>query len=101
VVQIYKLGDPLSNLDDPVAVIERSGERERATAGAVAIHQVDETVWVIVGDWGNRYIDFYKADIGSKDGKIQFHKTGEVDMMNHAKDGWINPLARAYQNINL
>jgi len=81
-VQIYKLGDPLSDLKEPVAVIERSGERERATAG-------------------NRHMDFYRADIGSTDGKIQFHKTGEVDMAGYRKDGWIDPVARSFQNINL
>lgn len=101
VVQIYKLGDPLSDLGEPVAVIERSGERERATAGAVAVHQFGESLWVVVGDWGNRHMDFYKADIRSTVGKIQFHKTGEVDMTNHLKTGWSDPITRSYQNINL
>ena len=101
VVQVYKLGDPLSDLNEPVAVIERSGARERATAGAVAIHQLEETLWVVVGDWSNRHMDFYKADISTKDRKIQFHKTGEVDMTNHSKDDWKDPVTRAFQNINL
>ncbi|MEX1239168.1 MAG: hypothetical protein WEB30_05610 [Cyclobacteriaceae bacterium] len=101
VVQIYKLGDPLSDLKEPVAVIERSGERERATAGAVAIYQLEKALWVVVGDWSNRHMDFYKADISSIDGKIQFHKTGEVDMTNHSKDDWKDPVTRAFQNINL
>src|SRR5690606_173954 len=101
VVRVYKLGDPLSDLKNPVAVIERSGERERATAGAVAIQQVDETLWVIVGDWGNRHMDVYKADISSKDGTIQFQKVGEMDMTNHSKNGWIDPMVRSYQNINV
>lgn len=101
VVQVYKLGDPLSDLEEPVAVTERSGERERATAGAVAVHQFDETLWIVVGDWGNRHMDFYKADIRSTDKKIQLHKTGEVDMANHSKAGWKDPITRSYQNINL
>lgn len=101
VVHVYKLGDPLSDLKEPGAVIKRSGERERATAGAVAIHQLEETLWVVVGDWGNRHMDFYKADISTTDRKIQFQKTGEVDMTNHSKDGWIDPVARSFQNINL
>ena len=101
VVQIYKLGDPLSDLKEPVAVIERSGERERATAGAVAIHHHQDALWVVVGDWSNRHMDFYKADISSIDSKIQFHKTGEVDMTNHPKVGWKDPVTRPFQNINL
>lgn len=47
-----------SDLKEPVAVIERSGERERTTAGAVAIHQLGETLWVVVGDWCNANMDF-------------------------------------------
>lgn len=101
VVQIYKLGDPLSDLQEPVAVIERSGERERATAGAVAIQQLGKTLWVVVGDWGNRHMDFYKADIRSTDRKIQFQKTGEVAMANHPRDGWKDTVTRSFQNINL
>jgi hypothetical protein len=101
VVQIYKLGDPLSDLDEPVASIERSGERERATAGAVAIQQLENTLWVVVGDWSNRHMDFYKADLTSTDTKIQFNKTGEVDMTNHSRHDWIDSLARPFQNINL
>ena len=101
VVRIYKLEDPLSDLKEPVGVIERSGERERATAGAVAIHQLEKTLWVVVGDWGNRHMDFYKADISSSGGKIQFHKTGEIDMTNCSRQGWTDPVARSFQNINL
>lgn len=101
VVHIYKLVDPLSDLNKPVAVIERSGERERTTAGAVAVHQLGETLWVVVGDWGNRHMDFYRADLRSTAGKIQFHKTGEVDMTNYPADDWKGPLATSFQNINL
>lgn len=100
-VHIYKLGDPLSDLREPVAVIERFGERERATAGAVAVHQLGDYLWVVVGDWGNRHMDFYRADLRSADAKIQFHKTGEVDMTNLPKDDWNGPLAASFQNINL
>lgn len=99
VVQIYKLGDPLSDLQEPVAVIERSGVRERATAGAVAIQQLGETLWVVVGDWANRHMDFYKAHLSSQ--TVQFHKTGEVDMASHPKEGWIDPVTSSFQNINL
>src|SRR5690606_22338468 len=84
-----------------VAVIERSGARERASAGAVAIHEIDETLWVVVGDWSNRHMDFYRADMASVDGKIQFHKTGEIDMTSHLKQGWKDPAIRSFQNINL
>lgn len=98
VVQVYKLGDPLSDLE-PVAAIERSGERERATAGAVAVHQLEDALWVVVGDWGNRHMDFYKADLRSR--TVQFHKTGEVDMASHPKEGWIDPVTSSFQNINL
>lgn len=101
VVHIYKLGNPLSDLKEPVATIDRFGERERATAGAVAIHQLGETLWVLVGDWGNRHMDFYKADLRSGDVKIQFHKTGEVDMSNLPADNWKGTLATSFQNINL
>lgn len=101
VVQIYKLGDPLSDWKDPVATIERSGVRERATAGAVAIHQFEDTLWVVVGDWSNRHMDFYKADLHASDGKVRFHKTGEVDMANHPRQGWKDAVTRSFQNINL
>ena len=101
VVHIYKLGDPLSELNEPVAVIERSGARERATAGAVAIHQLDNTLWVVVGDWSNRHMDFYKADLNATGGNIQFHKTAEIDMANYPKDDWLDSQTRPYQNLNL
>ncbi len=100
-VHIYKLGDPLSVLKAPVAVIERSGNRERATAGAVAVHQDDQTLWLVVGDWSNRHLDFYSAEIAAPGEKIRFHKTGEVDMTNHPKDDWVDPVSRSFQNINL
>lgn len=101
VVHVYKLGDPIADLMQPVAVIERSGERERASAGAVAVHELKETLWVVVGDWSNRHMDFYRADRGSANEKIQFTKTGEVDMTNHLKQGWKDPAIRSFQNINL
>lgn len=88
-------------MKEPVAVIERSGDRERATAGAVAIHHLEDALWVVVGDWSNRHMDFYKTDITTIARKIQFHKTGEVDMTNHPRDGWRDPVTRAFQNINL
>ena len=86
----------ITRADEVIAV-----HRGFVEAGAGAIQQLDETLWVVVGNWGNRHMDFYKADISSKDRKIQFQKTGEVDMANHPKDGWIDPAARSYQNINL
>jgi len=101
VVQIYNIADPLAELGAPVATIERAGERERATAGAVAIQELDETLWVLVGDWSNRHVDFYKADISATTKQLVFHKQGEVDMINCSKDGWKNDVARPYQNINL
>jgi len=101
VVHVYKLADPLVDLPAPLGVIERSGEWERATAGAVAISQRGQTLWVVVGDWGNRHMDYYRADLRSSSAKLEFQRAGEVDMVNGSRKDWIDPVARAYQNINL
>ena len=99
-VQIYHLNNPLESLNDPVATISRSGAAMRSTAGCTAIKQLKKELLVIVGDWGTRHLDFYKAALNDQE-KINFDKVFEINTDHLNKNHWVNTSWWAYQNINL
>ncbi|XOV94241.1 MAG: hypothetical protein ACFHWX_05955 [Bacteroidota bacterium] len=100
-IHIYKLEKPFAKSLNLMGIIERTGEWERATAGAVAIYEADDSILILVGDWSNRHIDFYRGDKINPGGLMEFKKTGELEMETCSKDGWIDPTPWPYQNINL
>jgi hypothetical protein len=100
-VRVYQLGDPEEQgLGMLRAEIERYGLYERATAGCVAIQEIDQRLLLIVGDWNSRHLDFYQADI-TTDSILRFRNTFELDMEAYSRDEWLNSEWYSYQNINL
>lgn len=49
-VFLFNLGNPETPLKNPIAVINREGAYERATAGAVGLTRVEDTFLMVVGD---------------------------------------------------
>ena len=101
-VYVWRLDDLLNISSEPMKVIEREGEYERATAGCVAISEIDGYILVVVGDWDTRHLDFYTIrDKDLHDENVDFEKvysitTSEIDKTNRFNDEW-----GSYQNINL
>jgi hypothetical protein len=101
-VFIFRIEDPEKPPENPLAVIERKGEYERATAGCTAIVEKGGKVLVVVGDWDTRHLDFYT--IGKNelmDGNGQFELKASVDTGQTDRSGWVDKRWYAYQNINL
>ncbi len=97
VFDIYDAENPPS---EPVAIIERSGDYERATAGCVGIILYKEKILVVAGDWDARHLDFYTVHKDSlKEGNFKKELTITANETNRQK--WINDLWLPYQNINL
>ena len=61
-VMIFQIEHPEKVSKDPLAIIERVGTYQRATAGCVAITGVNVKIIVAVGDWDSRHLDFYQID---------------------------------------
>ncbi len=101
IVKVYHLDNPMAIDLDPAGIIERNGDWERATAGAVALHEKNDTLQVLVGDWSNKHIDFYCTPLKGAQKTLQFEKTGEIDMISYPKSNWIEKTAFPYQNVNL
>lgn len=101
-VKVYRIDNPLAIDINPSGVVKRQGDWERATAGAIAICELENELVLLVGDWSNRHIDFYRAPLNhAQDENLQFEKTGENTMADVPRDDWIEPEAWPYQNINL
>lgn len=100
-VHVYQLGDPKSDQLLLKGLVERKGAWERATAGAVAIIEYDNHLLMLVGDWSNRHIDFYNADLTREGKLLEFEKTCEIEMASYSKEKWIDDVSWPYQNINL
>ncbi|MEQ8336932.1 MAG: hypothetical protein RIA62_06285 [Cyclobacteriaceae bacterium] len=100
-VHVYQLGDPLANELKIKAVVDRKGDWERATAGAVAIIEWENRLLMLVGDWSNRHIDFYLASLDRDPASLNFQKSSEIEMATYNKKGWVDDVPWPYQNINL
>jgi len=100
-VYVWKVDDPLKLTAEPLKVIERRGEYERATSGCTAITLIDGYVLVAVGDWNTEHLDFYRLrkedmmKIGENFEKVFSITTSETDRSDWTDDKW-----GAYQNIN-
>lgn len=101
-VIIYDLVNPEQPTIQELAIIERSGIVKRATAGCVAINEVDNYILVIVGDWNTKHLDFYKI----KKKKLGINGEGfelifSMDTEKIDKTTWVDQNWLPYQNINL
>ncbi|WPP49067.1 hypothetical protein [Catalinimonas niigatensis] len=101
-VHIYKINDPEQPPREPVAVIERTGAYERATAGCVGIMMIDHKILLVVGDWNSRHLDFYLSHALSSETKsLTFEKIYTIRVADTDREEWVNKEWLAYQNINL
>ena len=98
-VHVYQLDNPIANQLTLKAIVDRKGDWERATAGAVAIIQWESQLLMLVGDWSNRNIDFYSSPLKTK--PLSFRKKSEINLASYNKEGWIDDMPWPYQNINL
>lgn len=98
-VHVYQLDNPIADQLTPKAIVDRKGDWERATAGAVAIMEWESKLLMLVGDWSNRNIDFYSSPLEDK--HLSFKKTSEINMASYDKEGWVDDIPWPYQNINL
>lgn len=82
--------------------IERNGEYEVATAGAVGITRMGETIVVAVANWDARHTDWYVCPVNAfESGENKFQKIGSLTMALVDKQHWSDSLWASYQNINL
>ncbi|VAX15769.1 hypothetical protein MNBD_IGNAVI01-489 [hydrothermal vent metagenome] len=101
-VFIYRIENPEKPPSKPLAVIERSGKKKRATAGCVGIIEVDKYILVVVGDWDTKHLDFYRIEkekLFSND--ETFKLVHSIDAGELDKSEWVNNSWLSYQNINL
>ncbi len=96
-ILVYKGWSGDTSLPPPITTISRSGDYERATAGAVGITQLDDAVWLVVGDWDSRHLDFYRASPVGRDFALAFSLT--LDLVG--RESWIDTNWASYQNLNL
>lgn len=101
-VFVYRLDDPEAAPTAPLAVIERQGDYERATAGAVGLTKEGNRLLVVVGNWGSRDLDFYTAAYPPPDSQaLSFAQVYTIDTKTVDKSDWSDPDWLSYQNINL
>jgi hypothetical protein len=100
-VIVYTLGNIEKEIPEPLIIIERSGSIKRATAGCVAITEIDDYVLVVVGDWDTKNLDFYrikKKKLGKHREAFDLVFTTETKNMDTSK--WVDNSWLPYQNLN-
>jgi hypothetical protein len=100
-LQIYDLEseNPWKN---PLYSIERKGDFERVTAGAVGITAFRGKIWILVANWDSRVLDFYSCpedEFYSSKGKLALQKS--IIVKNQSTTEWSDPNWLSYQNLNL
>lgn len=98
-VCIYDISDPEKPKTEPLAVIRRSGEPMRSTAGCVGITKYGNKILVAVGDWDTKHIDLYATPTGPPLGG--FEKIYSFEMEKQSRENWLDSTWSSYQNINL
>ncbi len=100
-VIIYALGNIEKEIPEPLMIIERSGPIKRATAGCVAITQIEDYVLVVVGDWDTKNLDFYRIEkkkLGKYGEAFELIFSTETKNMDTSK--WVDNSWLSYQNLN-
>jgi hypothetical protein len=99
-VCIYDISNPEKQAGKPVAVIERTGEPKRSTAGCVGITKHNDKILLAVGDWDTKNVDFYSCK-SAEFPKADFELFLTLNTETVSKENWIDVEWLSYQNINL
>jgi len=100
-VFIFNFNNPEKPPEEPLAIIDRMGASNRATAGCVGITIHSDKVLVVVGDWDTEHLDFYRIDrkkLGQDGETLKLEYS--IDTRKMDKTGWIDEKWLAYQNVN-
>lgn len=97
VIHIYHLGDDRVVPDSPSAIIERKGDYQRVTAGAVGVSEARPRLWIVVGDWDSRHLDFYSGESDGTNIELSF----SIEAADLDRSLWIDNKWFGYQNLNL
>ncbi|MFC4874913.1 hypothetical protein [Negadavirga shengliensis] len=101
-VVIYDLEEVPKPWIKPLHVIDRDGEYESVTAGAVGITKVREHILIAVANWDCRNIDFYVCPWRTfQKGSGVFHLIQSMDTAQMPRENWSDPQWHSYQNLNL
>lgn len=86
----------------PVVSIERLGEVERATAGAVAMAHLKDRYLLVVGTWDSATLDFYESNEHPlNDARCRFEKGETWSAADADRSSWSDSNYGSYQNFNL
>lgn len=86
----------------PVVSIERQGEVERATAGAIAMAKLKDRYLLVVGTWDSATLDFYESNGHPlNDPQCRFEKGKTWSAANADRSAWSDSNYGSYQNLNL
>jgi hypothetical protein len=99
-VCIYDVSNPEKPAGKPVAVIERTGEPKRSTAGCVGMTKHDDKILLAVGDWDTKNIDFYSCK-SAEFPNAGFELFQSINTETISRENWIDDKWLSYQNINL
>lgn len=100
-VFIFDLKKPENPAREPLAIIDRMGTKNRATAGCVGIITIHDKVLVVVGDWDTAHLDFYRIDEEKLyDEGATLELEYSMDTKKIDKSGWVDQEWLSYQNIN-
>ncbi len=98
-VCIFDISDPEKPGTEPIAMVKRSGEPLRSTAGCTGIAKYGNKVLLAVGDWDTKHIDLYSSPLNLSMNSIE--KIYSFDIAKLSRENWIDPAWHSYQNINL
>tara|TARA_R110000868_G_scaffold101706_1_gene279958 strand:+ start:52753 stop:54468 length:1716 start_codon:yes stop_codon:yes gene_type:complete len=100
-LQVYNL-EAATPFDNPIYTVERKGDYERVTAGAVGITAYQDEILILVANWDSRVLDFYSCpaeDFYAGKGDLRLKNSIEVKKLSTAD--WSDPKWESYQNLNL
>lgn len=98
-VCIFDLANPAAIKTEPLAVIPRSGEPMRSTAGCAGMTAYRDKMLLAVGDWDTKHLDLYiAANPLSTD---SFKNIFTIDTGLADRDNWSDSHWWPYQNIQL
>ncbi|NBC04038.1 MAG: hypothetical protein GVY20_10075 [Bacteroidetes bacterium] len=101
-VYLFHLENPENPPKKPIAVTNREGAYERATAGAVGLTKVEDKYLLVVGDWDSRHLDFYVGEINDETNHpAHFRKVHTITTSQADKTNWSDLTFHSYQNLNL
>jgi len=101
-VYLFHLENPENPPENPIAVINREGAYERATAGAVGLTRVEDSFLMVVGDWDSRHLDFYVGETNDETNHpANFRKVHTITTSQMDRNNWSDLQFHSYQNLNL